>query len=421
MDNVTHSIAGLLLAESAVRLRERLEGTEPVRGERGGDRRFRTFAAISSMLAANLPDADLFYTGVGGDRLGYMLHHRGHTHTVLIALFGALLLWGATYLVWRWRSRATPARDDARWLLGLLLAGTLSHLLLDWTNSYGVHPFWPFDNRWRYGDAVFIVEPLFWAVSVPTLVAASTSRVARVALSIVLAIGLVLVWRVDLVSTGAAAAVTATAALFVLLARLTRPGVRVLASVAAWLAVTLAMAAGTASARESVTAAVRRADPSAELLDAVVTPTPSNAVCTSVITVERSGASYRVATARVSSVPAITEASACGTRDRSGPMFRASRRASTPAVQWDQEWSAPHAELATLARESCPALAALRFIRVPAWRALDASTVMIGDVRYGGASGGGFSDVRVPRRSATCPETVPPWVPPRADLLEPAD
>jgi hypothetical protein len=87
-------------------------------------------------------------------------------------------------------------------------------------------------------------------------------------------------------------------------------------------------------------------------------------------------------------------------------------------VQWDAEWTAPHAELAALARESCPALAALRFIRVPAWRPLDADTVSLGDVRYGGADGG-FTNVRVPRRSATCPDAVPPWTPPRAELLGP--
>jgi hypothetical protein len=88
-------------------------------------------------------------------------------------------------------------------------------------------------------------------------------------------------------------------------------------------------------------------------------------------------------------------------------------------VQWDAEWTAPLPELATLARESCPARAALRFIRVPTWRALDDSTLMLADVRYGGGSGSGFTDVRVPRRSAACPKRVPPWTPPRAELLEP--
>jgi inner membrane protein len=410
MDNVTHSLAGLVLAEATVQLRARRTGSAP-------SARFRTVAALSSMIAANLPDSDLLYTGVGADRLAYMLHHRGHTHTVLIAVLGAALLWVVASLVWRWRARAAPAREDANWLLGLLVVGTLSHLVLDWTNSYGVHPFWPFDNRWRYGDSVFIVEPWFWVVAVPMLVAASARRIARGLLSLVLVIGLVLAWRVELVSTGAATALTLGAALSIGLAGALRPGARALTAVAGWVAVTLVMSAGAAVARATTVRAVRAADPAAEVLDVVVTPLPANPVCTTVITVERAGPTYRVVTARVSGAPSVTDASRCGARDGAGPMFRASTRAASAAVRWDTEWTAPHAELSALARESCPALAALRFIRVPAWRAVDDSTVMLGDVRYGGGSGNGFSDVRVPRRSTACPDAVPPWTPPRADLL----
>ena len=204
MDNVTHSLAGLLLAESTARLRARGGNTEP-------SARFGAVAAVSSILAANLPDSDLFYSGIGGDRLRYMLHHRGYTHTVVVAVLAAVLLWAIVALVVRWRGKAWPAKDDARWLLALFLAGTLSHLVLDWTNSYGVHPFWPFDDRWRYGDAVFIVEPWLWIVSVPALVAASTSRIARVLLSLVLLAALGLAWRVNAVSTGAAITLTRAA------------------------------------------------------------------------------------------------------------------------------------------------------------------------------------------------------------------
>jgi inner membrane protein len=410
MDNVTHSLAGLLLAESAVRLRARRAGDEP-------SPRFRIVAALSSMLAANLPDSDLFYTGVGADRLTYLLHHRGHTHTVLIAALGAGLLWLLVMLLWRWRARTAPARDEARWLFGLLLVSTLSHLVLDWTNSYGVHPFWPVDDRWRYGDSVFIVEPWFWVVAVPTLFLASTRRIARGLLALVLLLGLVLAWRVHQVTTGAALALTAGAALSVAIARALSPGRRAAAAVAGWITVTLIMAGGSARARATTLRAVREADPSAEVLDVVVTPLPANPLCTTVITVERSGPTYRVVTARVRGTGTLGHVSRCGARDGGGSTFRASTRRSTRTVQWDTEWTAPHAELAALARESCRALAALRFMRVPAWRAIDDTTVMLGDVRYGGGSGNGFSDVRVPRRSAACPEAVPPWTPPRADLL----
>jgi inner membrane protein len=410
MDNVTHSIAGLLLAESAARLRARAGGSPPTTG-------FAPIAAVSSMIAANLPDADLFYSGLGGgDRLGYMLHHRGYTHTVVVAILGAILLWALVTLLWRWRARAWPPRADARWLVALLLAGTLSHLALDWTNSYGVHPFWPLDDRWRYGDAVFIVEPWLWVVSVPTLVAASTSRVTRVLLSLVLLAGLALAWRVDLVSRGAAAALTAGAVVSVAVARVLRADARIAVALAGWLAVTLTMAAGASKARAAVARAVRETDPAADVFDVVVSPLPANAVCVTAITVERSGATYRVAAARVSSVPSAVPADQCGRRAGAGSSLGASARRSTSAVQWDREWSASARELEILVRESCPALAAMRFIRVPIWNAIGDSTVMLGDVRYGGG-GSGFADVRVPRRSDTCPRAVPPWTPPRSDLL----
>ena len=44
--------------------------------------------------------------------------------------------------------------------LVLAWLAVLSHILLDYTNNYGVHPYWPFDNRWIYGDSVFIVTDL---------------------------------------------------------------------------------------------------------------------------------------------------------------------------------------------------------------------------------------------------------------------
>jgi inner membrane protein len=410
VDNVTHSIAGLMLAECVVRLRAYRAGVEP-------SARFRSVAALSSMVAANMPDFDLLYTGTGGDQLAYMLHHRGYTHTVIIGILGAVLLWGASLLVWRWRARSATPRADARWLFGLLLVSTLGHLALDWTNSYGVHLFWPFDNRWSYGDAVFIVEPWFWVIAVPMLVASSTSRIARGLLSLVLLIGLVLAWRVDLVSLGAASLLTVGAAGSIALARALRPGPRAAVAVVGWIGVTLIMTAGSRVARQAAVRSARAADPAAELLDVVVSPLPANAVCLSVITVERSDSTYRVVTSRVSAAPRITAAGKCGARGARGPLFRASTRPSTPAVQWDGEWTAPDAELGTLASESCRALAALRFIRVPVWSAASDSAVALGDARYGGGSGRGFSDVLVPRESRACPEDVPPWTPPRADLL----
>jgi len=418
MDNVTHALAGLLIAECAYQLRHREAATDPERDAPASSRRRgRTITAIAAMVGANLPDADLLYSGAGGDPLAYMLHHRGYTHTVVLALVGAMALWAIALVILRRASRSALTGTDRSWLLATLVISTMSHLLLDWTNSYGIHPFWPFDSRWFYGDSVFIVEPWFWVVTIPTLVAASTSRLARGLLVLVLLAGLALAWWVSLVSVEAAAALSVGAVVAVLAVRALTPPARAFVSLGAWITVTVAMAAGTSVARATVAHAVHARATGAELLDVVVTPLPANPLCSAVITVERTGDRYVVQMARVSAAPALVNPGSCAVTGNGGPTFSASTRPSTRAVQWDREWSASIAELSLLRQTSCTTSAALRFLRVPVWRLEDASTVRIGDARFGGTAPG-IVTLSVPRVQPNCPESVPPWTPPRSDVLQ---
>ena len=108
MDNVTHSLAGMLLADAVCALR-------------GEERReVRAAAYLVSALANNLPDVDIVYTWLDGPKpLGSLLHHRGHSHTLVVALPAAWLL---GVLAWRGiqptaegvlaAARAWDARDD---------------------------------------------------------------------------------------------------------------------------------------------------------------------------------------------------------------------------------------------------------------------------------------------------------------------
>ena len=50
------------------------------------------------------------------------------------------------------------ARNPAA-LLALSYAGLLSHMFLDFLNSYGIRLLMPFSGRWFYGDSVFIIDP----------------------------------------------------------------------------------------------------------------------------------------------------------------------------------------------------------------------------------------------------------------------
>ena len=46
------------------------------------------------------------------------------------------------------------------WLYATAFVAALSHLLLDWTNNYGLRPFFPFNPRWYAGSFMFIAEPV---------------------------------------------------------------------------------------------------------------------------------------------------------------------------------------------------------------------------------------------------------------------
>jgi len=89
---------------------------------------------------------------------------------------------GFIYLIWRIRGRKISNPNlPPRWGLLFLfsyLAG-LSHILLDYTNNYGVRPFWPFSERWYSWDIVFIVEPAILILLTAGLVFPALSRWMR--------------------------------------------------------------------------------------------------------------------------------------------------------------------------------------------------------------------------------------------------
>jgi len=403
MDNVTHSLAGLLLAELARELHGR-----PVLSRR--------VAAVTAIVAANLPDGDLLYAGApsGLGKLGYLLHHRGHTHTVVAALLGAVLVWGAALAWWRWvrRTHHAPAtRDDRRWLLGLCVAGTLSHLLLDFTNNYGVHPFWPFDNGWHYGDAVFILEPWLWVAAVPPLVLAIRGRAARGVLALLLVGVLIAAWRVDMVARGAALTLTLGTLAWFALAAVVRPGRRIAAGVMAWCVVEIVFFGASHAARSEVERAAIAVG-AAPLVDVALTPAVSDPLCFDALVVEADATTYRASTVTVAPFPRLLPASRCA-----GAQYPSATRPASASVRWRTEWSAPRAELAALARDNCVVAAALRFVRVPVWLR-DTTTVSIADLRFS-RGGGGFAEIEAPIHPTTCPAHLPPWTPPRAALLAP--
>ncbi len=182
MDNLTHTLIGLVAGEGVARGARTPPGGLP-------DPARRNALLAMGMIGGNLPDADLLWSmpALTGDPLGYLIHHRGYTHTLLGCAVLALLLFVATVAVLRWRGHRLRA-PDVRLLGGMALLSVMLHLGMDALNEYGVHPFWPWNNRWYYGDAVFIVEPLYWLAVAPLFFSLHT-RAARWSTGCALAIG----------------------------------------------------------------------------------------------------------------------------------------------------------------------------------------------------------------------------------------
>ena len=150
MDNLTHSLFGAALAEVYVEKKFKNSAFRPP----------KNIFYFFSIFANNCPDLDLFFGPIDNSSLGYMLNHRGWTHTVAGTIPQIVLLMG---VAWMW---LRFVRQDLmiyfKDIVLLLFLGLQAHMLLDFFNSYGVHPWAPLYNTWYYLDSIFIIEPLLW-------------------------------------------------------------------------------------------------------------------------------------------------------------------------------------------------------------------------------------------------------------------
>jgi inner membrane protein len=144
LDPIAHTLTGAALSASGVR-------------------RVTPLATAALLIGANAPDIDaLAYFGADFQSLAF---RRGWTHGVLslailpFVVAALLLLWDRCVRLPR-RPDAAPARAPP--LLGIAALGVLTHPALDWLNNYGLRWLMPFDGRWFYGDAVFIIDPWIW-------------------------------------------------------------------------------------------------------------------------------------------------------------------------------------------------------------------------------------------------------------------
>jgi inner membrane protein len=136
MDTLTHTLTGIVMS-------------------RAGLKRWSPYATPLLLLAANAPDIDM--VTLFGGTTNCLHYHRHIAHSLIAAPFLALL----PVLVVRLFARKPFGWKAA---YGISVLGVLSHLLLDWTNSYGIRLLLPFSGVWVHLDIFDIVDVWIWAI-----------------------------------------------------------------------------------------------------------------------------------------------------------------------------------------------------------------------------------------------------------------
>lgn len=408
MDNITHSVVGLGVGELVQR-------SLPAEPDDAGQRTRHRLLLTACALASNFPDLDLFLTNLLPAPLGYLLNHRGHTHTLLYALPQALLLVALLWSCWpnarALLKRSTTAR---RGLLLAVSAGFALHLGMDYLNSYGVHPFYPFDGRWLYGDMVFIIEPVFWVAFGVPLIMAVPARAPRWVLMAGLAAALLYFLRNDYLTPLSFGLLLALGVGLALL-RSARAHSRWAMALALLASVAFVGVQGTASAvgRAQVAAALHAQDAATRVLDVAMTAFPAQPLCWIFVSVESNAAqgSYTLRRGLVSVLPSVLPAAACpaGLADPSPP---AALTAAGDVLQYRQVQGSL-AALRQLRDTNCWFDGWMRFARAPVLEHGAAT-----DLRFATTPRGNFSTMAVAQADGrACPGGVPKWDYPRQDLL----
>src|SRR5687767_1942277 len=120
MDNLTHSLTGLMLS-------------------RAGLNKAVPRASWLLLMAANAPDVDVI-SMIGGAGT-YLQYHRWMTHALVMLPVIAILPVLAMRFLFRQRLPWLRA-----WTVSLI--GVASHVALDFTNPYGIRLLLPFSDAW---------------------------------------------------------------------------------------------------------------------------------------------------------------------------------------------------------------------------------------------------------------------------------
>lgn len=399
MDNISHSLVGLAVGQAATRLCATRSQAQA--------EKLRVPLLLTSLVGANFPDIDFLYVGITPGKLGYFLHHRGHSHTLIAAIPEAFFV---LLLIKAFLSRFKFSKTDWAWLGATALLGPALHIGMDYWNSYGVHPFWPFDSRWRYGDMIFILEPWIWVTLLPFLIYESISIVTKVFFSILFATAIGLCAFAGYVPWQMVLVVTLWGLSILSLVRKCGSGARIFLTTAALACLLILFSTVSQQVKIDLTQWIHERFPRSEIQDIALTPLPANPFCWNVHTLELSDEHYITRQGTVAAFSRFLGAAQC-------PKIHKLRSTSTsiplipvpapprPEVLWTGQFEAPLRELHELINQSCTARAFLRFSRIPIWAKTTDGAVILKDSRFD------FTEVRI-EKNEKCPDHVPNWTTP---------
>src|SRR5437899_3040590 len=109
----------MAVAEAAIQARAGVDGLP--------DRTWRRVLCVVSLCTNNLPDSDLLLSSLTTGKLGYLLQHRGFTHTLALVVPQGLAPLVAVAALARWR-RWDWGRRDWLWLAGVAVLGPALHI-----------------------------------------------------------------------------------------------------------------------------------------------------------------------------------------------------------------------------------------------------------------------------------------------------